>query len=77
MASEKVDVMKELRECRRKLARVNHKLESFDSREVNLRDLRRQSNECAERANEAQARVDAMRKEAAELKKEKERAENR
>ena len=70
MVSEKVDVAKELRDCRRKLARVNNKLEGYDSREDNLRDLRRQSNESAEREN-------AMRTKVIQLKKEKDRAENR
>ena len=74
VASEKVDVMKELRECRRKLARVNHKLESFDSREDNLRDLRRQLSESEENA---ETRIDSISKEAAAIKHLKECAEKR
>ena len=81
MASEKVDVAKELRDCRRKLARVNNKLEGYDSREDNLRDLRRQLSESEATADKAEAlaeaRLDAIRKEAAGFKNEKECAEKR
>ena len=81
VANEKVELGNKLRDCRRKLSRVEEKLATFDSREDNLRDLRRQASEFAERADEAQAlaeaRVDAITKEAATMLKEKECAEKR
>ena len=74
VANEKVDVVNKLRDCRRKLSRVKDKLDAYDSREDNLRDLRRQASKFAERADEAHARLDAMKKEVDKIKKEKDRA---
>ena len=74
VANEKVDVVNKLRDCRRKLSRVKDKLDAYDSREDNLRDLRRQASKFAERADEAQARLDAIKKEVDKIKKEKDRA---
>ena len=74
VANEKVDVVNMLRDCRRKLSRVKDKLDAYDLREDNLRDLRRQASKFAERADEAQARLDAMKKEVDKIKKEKDRA---
>ena len=74
VASEKVKAENDLKDCRRSLQRVTKQLELFDSREDNLRDLRRQLSECEE---SAEARIDSITKEAAEINKQKECAEKR
>ena len=73
--------MNKLRDCRRNLSRVKDKLAAYDSREDNLRDLRRQLSACEAKADQAEAdaeaRVDAITKAAAVMRKEKERADKR
>ena len=73
--------MNKLRDCRRNLSRLKDKLAAYDSREDNLRDLRRQLSACEAKADQAEAdaeaRVDAITKAAAVMRKEKERADKR
>ena len=54
-----MDVVKELRDCRRKLSRVKDKLVTYDSCEDNLCDLRRQVSECEANADQAETLVEA------------------
>ena len=81
VASEKVKAENDLKDCNRSLRRVKTLLELFDSRNDNLRDLRRQLSESEATADKAEAlaeaRLDAIRKEAAGFKNEKECAEKR
>ena len=60
---------------------MKDKLACYDSREDNLRDLRRQLSTCEAKADQAEAdaesRVDAITKAAAVMRKEKERADKR
>ena len=81
VANEKVDVVNMLRDCRRNLSRVKDKLACYDSREDNLRDLRRQLSACEAKADQAEAdaeaRVDAITKAAATMQKKKECAVER
>ena len=51
--------MNKLRDCRRNLSRVKDKLAAYDSREDNLRDLRRQLSACEAKADQAEADAEA------------------
>ena len=78
MAKAKVEVERQLRDSRSRVSRIQLKLEGFNSREENLRDLRREVLESEERAQLAESiaatRCDDMRKQLAEVVKKRDSA---
>ena len=79
VAKAKVEVERQLRDSRSRVSRIQLKLEGFNSREENLRDLRREVLESEERAEIAEAsaaaRCDDIRKELAEVVKQRDGAQ--